>query len=631
MPPGTRPAGSTVEQGPPKASARPGATRSRRSFGLGLLLLALPLLVLVPVLVYSSVLLYLMADQARDSAERELVATNQALVAAVERELDHVVKSMTLMARSPAFAAASISPERMPHLLETLVEAEASLRYAALQDPQGRMVQQHPVPPELPARPGLAPHQQRVLVTGQPVISDLYPSPQGAMVISVNVPVMREGEIAWVLSAQMDPEHLSRIMGQQVGSREAVATILDSQQRILARTADLEIFFGRRPSDETLTAVNARPRAVQRLRTLDGNEYVWAWTVTEIGWTLLLGTPTRAIDEALRASMLRLALAGLAVLLVGLLATVLLARRITRSVDRMAATTPGLVDGRPPPYRRSGIRQLDALYRALVHASAQVQRAFADRDRALAAERAARALADQDNRAKDVFIATLSHELRNPLAPIRAATQVLQSKRADPARRDWAVSVIDRQANAMGRLLDDLLDVARVSSGRIPLERRRVDLRTVLESAVETARPLIDSREHDFSMDLPQTPVLLDADPLRLAQVFANLLTNAAKYTDPGGRIAVRAERVGNQVLVRIKDNGIGLAPQALEQIFQTFAQVRGPLDRSQGGLGIGLSLVRDLVKLHGGWVRAQSEGLGLGSEFVVGLPVRGEAPPTAP
>ena len=173
------------------------------------------------------------------------------------------------------------------------------------------------------------------------------------------------------------------------------------------------------------------------------------------------------------------------------------------------------------------------------------------------------------------------------------------------------------------RLLEDLLDISRIGSGRIALDRREVDLKRVLEEAIEMTRPLIDSRRHALEVAWPEPPLTLWADPLRLSQVFANLLTNAAKYTDPGGRIGVRVDSGGGEVRVHIRDSGIGLDAQDLDKVFQRFAQVRGATDRSQGGLGIGLSLVRGLVRLHGGWVRAYSEGPGKGSEFVVGLPLR--------
>jgi PAS domain S-box-containing protein len=232
-----------------------------------------------------------------------------------------------------------------------------------------------------------------------------------------------------------------------------------------------------------------------------------------------------------------------------------------------------------------------------------------------------RELRDADRR-KDEFLAVLAHELRNPLAPIRQATQVARASFANEARVEWSHDVIDRQVGHMARLLDDLLDIARITRGTLEIRRSNVDLATVVEAALEMARPLIDARRHTLTVDLPDDPVALDADPLRLSQVIANLLTNAAKYTGNGGHIALSAERDRGCATIRVVDDGIGLAGESLAQIFEMFAQVGTALDRTEGGLGIGLALSRGLVQLHGGTIEAHSAGLGKGSEFIVRLPL---------
>ena len=230
------------------------------------------------------------------------------------------------------------------------------------------------------------------------------------------------------------------------------------------------------------------------------------------------------------------------------------------------------------------------------------------------------ALHDADRR-KDEFLATLAHELRNPLAPIRNAVRILRTAAAGQREFEWAREVVDRQTQHMARLLEDLLDVSRISSGKLELRRERIELAAVIDMAIETSRPVIDACGHDLSVTLPPGPVWLDADPVRLAQVFANLLNNAAKYTESGGRIWLTSSRDGDEVAVSIRDRGIGIAGEVLPRIFTIFAQAEPALARSQGGLGIGLSLVKGLVDLHGGRVEARSAGTGQGSEFVVHLP----------
>ena len=230
------------------------------------------------------------------------------------------------------------------------------------------------------------------------------------------------------------------------------------------------------------------------------------------------------------------------------------------------------------------------------------------------------ALREADRR-KDEFLATLAHELRNPLAPIRNSVYILNAANADPAQRQLARSVIDRQVRHMSLLLDDLLDVSRVTRGQFELKREYVDLRSVCDVAVETARPLIEAKRHTLRVELPAETITLEADPLRLAQVVSNLLTNAAKYTDAEGLIELSAEVRDSGVRLVVRDNGVGLSPESIPTLFGMFSQIDSSLDRSQGGLGIGLALVKGLVELHGGSVSALSAGLGRGSEFVVQLP----------
>jgi PAS domain S-box-containing protein len=240
------------------------------------------------------------------------------------------------------------------------------------------------------------------------------------------------------------------------------------------------------------------------------------------------------------------------------------------------------------------------------------------------------ALREADQR-KDIFLATLAHELRNPLAPIRNAAQILSSPKLGPEKLQWAQNVIQRQVKHMALLLDDLLDVARITQGKLELKKQRIVLNSVIDSAVEAARPLLDGKSHRLTVTLPSEPVTLDADPLRLSQVIGNLLTNAAKYTDAGGHITLTGRMVDSGLSLSIKDDGIGIPAESLKGIFAMFFQVEGAEDRSEGGLGIGLALVNGLVELHGGRVEARSEGLGRGSEFVVQLPIISHSTVTPP
>ena len=231
------------------------------------------------------------------------------------------------------------------------------------------------------------------------------------------------------------------------------------------------------------------------------------------------------------------------------------------------------------------------------------------------------------NRRKDEFLATLAHELRNPLAPVRNAVHVLRLKGETPDVQ-WAASLIDRQVQAMSRLIDDLMDVSRINQGKIELRLQRVELADVLRDAIETAQPLIDECRHVLALNLPAGSLPIRADHDRLAQVFMNLLNNAAKYMDPGGTIHVDVRKLGDQVELSVKDSGIGIAAERLGGVFEMFSQVEAALSRSRGGLGIGLALTRQLVEMQGGSVEPRSAGLGHGSEFIVRLPLLQEGQP---
>jgi PAS domain S-box-containing protein len=226
------------------------------------------------------------------------------------------------------------------------------------------------------------------------------------------------------------------------------------------------------------------------------------------------------------------------------------------------------------------------------------------------------------NRCKDEFLATLAHELRNPLAPLRNAVQILDLR--TPASPDTAsaLSVIQRQLRQMTRLIDDLMDLSRITRDKLELQRQRVSLSDVVHSALETSQPLIEAGGHGFTLKMPGEQVTLEADPMRLAQVISNLLNNAAKFTPRGGQITLQVARDGNDAVLSVRDTGIGIPPEALPHVFEMFAQVDRAIERSHAGLGVGLALVRRLVELHGGTVQARSEGRDAGSEFIVRLPV---------
>ncbi len=257
------------------------------------------------------------------------------------------------------------------------------------------------------------------------------------------------------------------------------------------------------------------------------------------------------------------------------------------------------------------------------------EREIAERQRAEEAlrnsEAETRKLVEADAR-KNEFLAMLGHELRNPLAPIRYAVKIMKQRGLDDNELCWARDVVDHQVRQMAELVDELLDISRVTTGKVRLQKEPIDVATIVAFAVETSRPMIEILNHRLSIVLPPGPVIVEADSLRMAQVISNLLNNAAKYSKSRSQIRLAVTVEGSEAVFRVRDKGIGIPSEMLAQIFDLFTQVDQSLDHSQGGLGLGLTLVRNLVEMHGGTASAHSDGLGQGSEFVVRLPILHES-----
>ncbi len=305
-----------------------------------------------------------------------------------------------------------------------------------------------------------------------------------------------------------------------------------------------------------------------------------------------------------------------------------LAETLQRQIQDVVRTGTRVVDETPytSPTGKAGVYQyifspvMDADGRVIAVAGF-TRDMTAQKDIEQALRKSEEKLQDADRR-KNEFLATLAHELRNPLAPIRNGIHILKSTRAEGATTPDILPMMERQLTHMVRLVDDLMDVSRITRGRLELRKKRIDFSAVVKTALETSRPLIDANRHMLNVNVPSEPIQLDADLTRLSQVFSNLLNNAAKYTPDGGHIEFTAKRRDGEVIVSVKDSGSGIPPAMLSKVFEMFTQVDRTLERAQGGMGIGLTLVKKLVELHGGTVEARSAGTGQGSEFIVRLPI---------
>ena len=288
-------------------------------------------------------------------------------------------------------------------------------------------------------------------------------------------------------------------------------------------------------------------------------------------------------------------------------------------MDRLKGYERGAVDYLPVPFAPEILRAKVGVFVDLHRKTRELERLNKNLERRVSQRTAE---LEEAGRRKDEFLAVLAHELRNPLAAIRMAAQSIGLRDAPASERLKWSAVIERQISHLSRLIDDLVDISRITRGTIELQRRDVDIATVMTEAIEACRPIMEERQHTFVVNTADVALTVRADSARIVQVLGNLLNNAAKFTPKGGRVVLAVERDGGEVVLRVADNGIGIDPEQLPQIFEMFSQVGRPLDRPSSGLGIGLALVRTLVELHGGSVEARSRGAGAGTELIVRLPL---------
>jgi signal transduction histidine kinase len=431
----------------------------------------------------------------------------------------------------------------------------------------------------------------------------------------VAVPIHDQGTLAGVLVAAWD----SKALEGRIGRPESRVSLADGQGTLIAVRsaipAGVDDLPGLPPGWDR--AVSTRPNVRQQR----GVAFAAA---PGLGWVVAMETPRSVALAGVRqgrdlAFGLLLLVIPLAVL-IGIVA----ARRIARPLGQLATAVDALTAGdlAAPVATGAGITEVARLSAAFQEMRDRLAERTRESER-LAAELRARAeaLAETDRR-KDEFLAMLAHELRNPLGAIANASYLLETLGTEHPQKARAVEIIRRQIQHLVVMVDDLLDVSRITRGKVELRREPLDFAEIVRQSVETAHPLAESKELRLSLELAPGPMPLNGDATRLEQVLSNLLRNAVKFTDPGGNIGVSARRDGDCAVVRVKDDGIGMAPDLLPRIFDLFAQGEQALDRSGAGLGIGLTLVRSLVEMHGGTVEARSEGLGKGSEFEVRLPL---------
>ena len=484
---------------------------------------------------------------------------------------------------------------------------------------------------------------EQVFRTGRPAVSSVrLDQNSGQWVASIGVPVERQNEVRYVLGVRVLASTFSGLLRLQQVPEPGVVALVDANQNVVARSLNEASYIGRQPAPDFAARARAGGEGSWRSVLLEGTPAYSAWSRSALsGWTVGIGLPSAAVDGPLRRSLYLLSAAGLAILGAGFAIAMVLTRRIVRAQRSAAEAAQALAREKPMPSVHSRIAEVSELFAGLREAQAILERRMRERDLAqgeadrqraalLAQEQEARRAAEALSRSKDEFIATGSHELRTPLNAIFGWVALLKTGTLDPERQKHALDVIDRNTRAQTRLVEDLLDMSRVIRGTVRLDLQPVDLSAVLALVVESLQPTADARHVQLCVR-ESTPVVVSADHSRIQQVVWNVIANGIKFTPAGGWIETGLRVEGSEAVLTVADNGEGIAPDFLPNVFDRFRQESADLTREHSGLGIGLSLVRFLTELHGGTVSAESDGKGRGARFTIRLPVLQRAAKAVP
>jgi signal transduction histidine kinase len=570
---------------------------------------------LLPMVVFAIAGALWLIERERSTFERGATERVRAVITAVDSELRASVATLYALA-----AVRQISTGDLHSVHTELVRALASQPDwlgLSLADPSGQQLLngRYPYGAKLPViheRDSL----ERCLETRRAAIGNIAPVPDGnGYQFSIRVPVKVGGKIQYVLSAAVDPKTISTLIQAQLLPPAWIGAVVDGDMRFVARSVnDSGALLGDQVSESLHAALAAGWEGWFRGLTLEGLDVYTSFSTSEFsGWSVALAIPATEVDAARRGSAYLLAGGTALAVLVAVLVALWLGGRFSAPIVQLASAARNI--GREPWPATPVLSQVDEV-RDL---GAAIEKSVFELQRADAAQRYAIDQLRATDKAKDEFLATLGHELRNPLGAIAGASSVLGTPgiREDMAGR--ARSILRRQIENLSRLVDDLLDMSRATTGKVALVRRPVELSVIVGATLSAFRSSGRLQEHAVSSRL--SPVWIDADELRIEQVVSNLLGNALKFTPGGGRIEVEVEPRGRSAVLRVSDSGAGIDPGLIDKVFEPFVQGANPIDRAQGGLGLGLSLVRALVGLHGGSVKAESAGTGQGSVFTVRLP----------
>ncbi|HZZ91086.1 MAG TPA: ATP-binding protein [Usitatibacter sp.] len=596
-------------------------------------LLLLVAAALLPLLVFTAGLTGYLWWQQRNALELRYLERVRAMTIALDTELDGAIRAMQTLGHSPRLDTDPL--ERSASRMRRFLDAQPLWETLAVGDPAWKdvaAVSRHREGVMVTAiDPQLLEHVRQTRLAG---VSRVVPNPLGTYETQLAVPIVRDGELRWILQVTIEQRAWLKFMSQYPVGPGATLTLIDQDGHVIARTLNNDRWVGKLASADLLEHARGSVEGAYRSTGLEGQRFYTSHSRSvRWGWVVATGIPAGTLDAALRGSSIALAGGALFTLGLAFALAFFVGRRIARPITALGASARALATGEAIPVQTpSDVDEVERVERAFEESGAMLRQRRQELNEALAREQQARRDAEQANRAKDEFLAMLGHELRNPLNAIAGATGVLAHRGVTPEQSARACEIIQRQVSSLRQLVDDLLDVARVTSGKIVLNRRPIDLASVVRGIVSVMGAAGRLGRHRVETDLE--PAWISGDETRLEQVVANLLDNAAKYTPEGGIITVRVRIDGNEAVLQVEDTGVGIAPELLPRVFDLFTQGERTLDRAQGGLGLGLALVRRLVELHGGLVEAHSDGAGHGTRLTAHFPAvtpPGEEAPAGP
>jgi len=594
------------------------ASRWRRWFSLGPLerrVFSVAIAGLLPVAVLSCGLLIASAREQRERLYRGAEDTVLALLNAVDADLRTSIAALDAFAASPRLARGDF--ERLREESLQLLGRRSGWLNVVVADQQ-RQLMNAQLPPGAPLPEVRFPESiAQVFRSASPNIGNIMQAPiVGRYAYAVQVPYGVGGNIRYVITAVISPDTLLEMLDLDHVAKQGVIVVLDGNRNIVARSMHHGEFVGERPSADLVRLIAGDQDAGRGItHSLEGVPVYTVFRRSEFsGWVVALGIPRESIDGPMHRAYLMLGASVLFSVLLGIAAALLVGRTIVLPMRELEDQAARVGRGEAPTMPASRLPQVRQVAVALAIA-------HSEREVLFQREHEARVAAEAASRAKDEFLAMLGHELRNPLAAISNASLLIERQRGalEPAMAA-ATGIISRQSKHLTRLTDDLLDAGRVILGKVSLVRAPLDLAAAVRITLESLRSTGRLESHRVEVALESTWIYADAT--RIDQVISTLLTNALKYTPAEGLVDVRVRRDGTHAQLRIHDTGIGLEPELLPRVFELFVQGERALDRSQGGLGIGLTLVKRLVELHNGTVNIESEGTGRGTTVTVSLPL---------